>query len=158
MDGYEVCKRLKADESTKDIPVIFLTARVQKEDIIKGFELGAVDYVIKPFSYNELNSRIKTHIELREKSKKLESIKGELESIIAERTLELKLTNDELQSANKKLLEANKRLEKFDKSKNEFVLLINHELRTPLNGILGQVNILKESLHEKNNLNIANSI
>lgn len=65
LDGFETCKRLKSIENTKDIPIIFLTAKVEPEDIIKGFELGAVDYITKPFNLYELKARIKTHIELK---------------------------------------------------------------------------------------------
>ena len=50
MDGYEVCKKLKEDPDTSDIPIIFVTAKVNHADIIRGFELGAVDYVLKPFN------------------------------------------------------------------------------------------------------------
>lgn len=64
-DGFQVCKRLKASHKTKDIPVIFLSARTETEDIVKGFELGAVDYVTKPFKKAELLARINTHLELR---------------------------------------------------------------------------------------------
>lgn len=66
LNGFEVCKRLKADEKTRDIPVIFITALTDKEDIIKGFELGAVDYVTKPFNPKELLARVKTHLELKQ--------------------------------------------------------------------------------------------
>lgn len=65
MDGYEVCERLKKSPETIDIPVIFLTARTQTEDVIKGFEIGAVDYVTKPFNASELVSRVFTHLELK---------------------------------------------------------------------------------------------
>jgi signal transduction histidine kinase len=65
MDGYEVCKTLKSSPETKDIPVIFLTAKAEKEDLIKGFELGAVDYVTKPFNAPELLARVKNHLELK---------------------------------------------------------------------------------------------
>ena len=65
MDGYETCRRLKASEDTRDIPVIFLTARTEAEDITKGFDVGAVDYVTKPFNYDELIARVKTHLELK---------------------------------------------------------------------------------------------
>ena len=64
MDGFEVCKLLKDDPRTKNIPVIFITAKNNVEDITKGFELGAVDYITKPFNYKELQARISTHIEL----------------------------------------------------------------------------------------------
>jgi len=65
MDGYEVCERLKKDFSSQQIPIIFLTAMTESEDIIKGFEAGGVDYVTKPFNPAELLARIKTHIEVR---------------------------------------------------------------------------------------------
>ncbi len=64
MDGYEVCEILKNSPITKDIPVIFLTARTETEDIIRGFELGGVDYITKPFSSTELLARIRTHLEI----------------------------------------------------------------------------------------------
>jgi len=65
MDGYEVCERLKEDFSARHIPVIFLTAKTDPEDIIKGFDMGGVDYVTKPFNSAELLARIRTHVELR---------------------------------------------------------------------------------------------
>ena len=65
MDGYEVCKRLKEDFSAKPIPIIFVTAKTDPEAIIKGFDMGGVDYVTKPFNSAELLARIKTHIDLR---------------------------------------------------------------------------------------------
>ena len=62
MDGFETCRRLKSSGATGDIPVIFLTARTETEDIVKGFELGAVDYVPKPFNTPELLARVHTHL------------------------------------------------------------------------------------------------
>jgi class 3 adenylate cyclase len=62
MDGFETCKRLKSSEATSDIPVIFLTARTETSDIVQGFELGAVDYVSKPFNPPELLARVNTHL------------------------------------------------------------------------------------------------
>ena len=58
LDGYEVTRALRANEDTKDIPIILLTARVQEEDVDKGFEAGADDYLRKPFSPQELRSRV----------------------------------------------------------------------------------------------------
>ncbi|MBE0673505.1 MAG: response regulator [Bacteroidales bacterium] len=65
MDGYEVCERIKANLNTKHIPVIFLTAKTETKDIVKGFDVGGVDYVTKPFKKVELLARVKTHIELK---------------------------------------------------------------------------------------------
>lgn len=65
MDGYEVCRKLKADPCTQHIPVIFITAKDSEEDQITGFETGAVDYVTKPFSPVIVKARVKTHVELK---------------------------------------------------------------------------------------------
>ena len=62
ISGYEVCEELKKDPTTKDIPIIFLTAKHESEDIVKGFKLGAVDYIIKPFNKDEILVRISTQI------------------------------------------------------------------------------------------------
>ena len=65
MDGFEVCTILKSQENTRDIPIIFLTAKVGSEDILRGFELGAVDYITKPFNSHELIARVNTHLKLK---------------------------------------------------------------------------------------------
>lgn len=72
MDGFEVCKQLKKDPRTSKIPIMFLSAKDQINDIKKGFELGAVDYITKPFNPIELLSRIQTHLRLREYEQNLE--------------------------------------------------------------------------------------
>lgn len=64
-DGYEVCELLKAEEETKDIPVVFLTAKADVEDKIRGFELGAVDYITKPFNLVEIATRVETQLNLK---------------------------------------------------------------------------------------------
>jgi CheY-like chemotaxis protein len=71
MDGYEVCRRLKADASTRDIPVIFLTAMTEVEDETRGFSVGAVDYIHKPFSPPVVMARVQTHLNLRETREQL---------------------------------------------------------------------------------------
>ena len=65
IDGFEVCSVLKTMENTKDVPIIFLTARTDQDSILKGFEIGGVDYVTKPFSEKELLVRISTHLDLK---------------------------------------------------------------------------------------------
>jgi phosphoserine phosphatase RsbU/P len=64
MDGFETCQRLKSNPAWRDIPVIFLTAKTETADIVRGFELGAVDYVAKPFNAHELLARVRTHLQL----------------------------------------------------------------------------------------------
>src|SRR5271169_309108 len=71
MDGYEVCHHLKANAQTRDIPVIFLTGKTESEDETRGFEVGAVDYVHKPFSPTVVKARVRTHLTLRATSQQL---------------------------------------------------------------------------------------
>ncbi len=91
MDGYEVCRRLKADEQVQHIPIIFVTAKTEVEDETLGFELGAVDYITKPFSIPVVKARVKAHLELKIlrdveaiQRSKLETVLGMLNSELAE--------------------------------------------------------------------------
>jgi len=77
--GFEVCRQLKNDSRYKDIPVIFVTARITQNDILEGFESGGVDYITKPFNNLELAARVKNHIELSENRKKLKLQNEQLE-------------------------------------------------------------------------------
>lgn len=79
MDGYEVCRRIKQDPLIEKVPVIFLTARTETEDIVKGFELGAVDYVKKPVNKYELLARVRTHLSLSKTMIELSIAKDDLE-------------------------------------------------------------------------------
>jgi two-component system sensor histidine kinase/response regulator len=72
MDGFEVCKRIKENPDTKEVSVIFLTAKADFQSIIQGFETGAVDYITKPYNRKELLMRVKTHITLQMQRKQLE--------------------------------------------------------------------------------------
>lgn len=139
IDGYEVCRQLKANEGTRKIPVIFLTSRTDRKDIIKGFQSGAQDYVSKPFDIEELISRVNTHLELKQIREELESVNMSLEEQVAIRTRELN-------EANHKLEKAMKDLEVLDVSKTEFLQMLSHEIRTPLNGIINPLMLLKDTM------------
>ena len=78
MDGFEACRHLKEDAKTRDIPIIFLTAKIETEDIVHGFSLGAVDYVTKPFNPTELLSRVQTHLQLKTAREKLADLADKL--------------------------------------------------------------------------------
>ncbi|MBL9175489.1 MAG: hybrid sensor histidine kinase/response regulator [Verrucomicrobiales bacterium] len=77
MDGIEVCRRLQEDPLTARIPVIFLTASTEMEHLVRGFEVGAVDYVTKPFNPPELLARVRTHVELRQARERLREMNDE---------------------------------------------------------------------------------
>lgn len=94
MDGYEVCRRLKANLHTRDIPVIFLTARADMEDERLGLELGAVDYITKPISPPILLARVATHLALKASADFLRDKSAYLEREVALRTLEVQAIQD----------------------------------------------------------------
>ncbi|OQX16291.1 MAG: hypothetical protein BWK76_11825 [Desulfobulbaceae bacterium A2] len=90
MDGFEVCRRLKADERTRDIPVIFISILEDERDKVQAFREGAVDYITKPLQPEEVLARIQTHLRLRELTERLEQK-------VVERTEELSIANQRLQ-------------------------------------------------------------
>ncbi len=83
MDGYEVCRRLKANPLTRDVPVIFVSAASETDEKVRGFEMGAVDFVTKPYQRNELLARVRTHLELNH-------LRNNLDDLVEARTAELK--------------------------------------------------------------------
>ena len=104
MDGYEVCKHLKSDDTTSSIPVIFLSALEDERDKLKAFEAGGVDYVTKPIHASEVLARIGIHlslrhaqIELEERNAELEAIRATLEERVKERSADLERINARLQ-------------------------------------------------------------
>ncbi len=128
IDGFEVCKLIRKNPRLRDLPVIFLTAMVEPEDIVKGFDAGGQDYLTKPFNSQELLARVNTQLELKHSRDKLKHINKWLEDEVEKRTIELK--------------EANNKLLQLDKAKTEFLNIINHEIRTPLIGIKGAIDII----------------
>ncbi len=109
MDGYEVCSRLKADSRSCDIPVIFLTAMSQEEDETKGLDLGAVDFILKPFSMPIVRARVDVALKLKremdqrlELSAKLHELNQDLEQRVAEKTEHLRQAHDQLKESEKK--------------------------------------------------------
>lgn len=96
MDGYEVCRRIKNDEATRHIPIIFVTARSEVEDEMLGFQLGAADYITKPVSPPIVHARVRAQLALADQRR-------HLEQLVSERTSELELSNRQLEYSNKKL-------------------------------------------------------
>ena len=94
MDGYEVCRRLKADIATGDIPVIFLTAKNQVEDEQMGFDVGCVDYISKPISTPIVLARLKTHLALKAAADFLRDQNHYLETEVKRRTREVQVVQD----------------------------------------------------------------
>ena len=92
MDGFEVARRLRAEPATREVPVIFVSAVTETEEKVQGFELGAVDFVTKPYQREELLARVRTHLELTR-------LRSHLEDLVAERSAELKASERKLRSS-----------------------------------------------------------
>ncbi|MCP4345951.1 MAG: response regulator [Desulfobacterales bacterium] len=142
--GYEVCEKLKADELTRDIPVIFISALNEVTDKVKGFCLGGVDYITKPFQIDEVLARVKTHLDLRNLQKKLQEKANELHR--AKKTIEA--ANRTLEERVRKELEKRRKQQELLIHKSKLESLgtlaagIAHEINQPLSGIaMGVENI-----------------
>ncbi|MDJ0984488.1 MAG: response regulator [Desulfobacterales bacterium] len=93
IDGYEVCRQLKANPATAEIPVIFLSALTETKDKVQGLDLGAVDYVTKPFQPDEVIARVNTHLTIYRLNKKLQEANDLLEERVKKRTTQLEELN-----------------------------------------------------------------
>ena len=118
IDGFETCKQLKADEATREIPVIFMTALAEIEEKVKGFRYGAVDYITKPIQPAEVLARIKTHLTIQSLQR-------------------------DLRQKNRELSAALEREQELNRLKSRFVSMISHEFKTPLTTILLSNNLLQ---------------
>jgi two-component system, sensor histidine kinase and response regulator len=126
MDGFEVCKTIKANPETREIPIIFITAKDETEDIIKGFSMGAVDYIVKPFRAEEVCTRVQTQIKNQAFQR------------------ELILKNIRLMEMDKEVRDKNQRLESLNELKDKFIGIAAHDLRNPLSSIKGFSEMLQE--------------
>jgi signal transduction histidine kinase len=112
MDGFEICRQLKANKVTREIPVIFMSALSETVDKVKGFEVGGVDYVTKPFQQEEVLARIQAHLTIRRQQQHIQAQKALLE-------------------------EKNEQLSELDAMKDKFFSIISYNLRSPFLNLLG---------------------
>ena len=153
MDGYEVCSRLKADQQTQDIPIIFLSARDDELGKVKAFSVGGVDYITKPFQVNEVLARVKHQIQIRQLQRQLqqqnlqlqqevsdrltaqtqlENLNQQLEIQVEQRTAELKKRNEQLLDLQGRLEEALTHEQSLNTLKSQLIATVSHEFNTPL--------------------------
>jgi C4-dicarboxylate-specific signal transduction histidine kinase len=142
LSGYDTCKQLQANELTRDIPIIFISAMDGTEDKLDGFRAGAVDYVAKPFQTEEVLARVKTHVHLyriqqhleslvEARTRELNALNTELEDRVLDRTAELTRTMDKLTRTQTELIQSAKLA-----SLGFMVAGVAHELNTPVGNAL----------------------
>ncbi len=139
IDGFETCRRLKADANAKDIPVIFMTALSDIEHKVKGLQIGAVDYITKPFDFSEVLARINVHLALR-------SAQVQLINEVAER----KQIQKQLQQTLKELKKTQTQLIQNEKmsSLGQLVAGVAHEINNPVNFIYGNITHAEEYIQD----------
>lgn len=96
VDGYSICQQLKAEPKTADIPVIFLSALSSPVDVVKGFQVGGVDYITKPFHVEEVLIRVANHLTLKAATREIQELNSQLEARVRERTQQLEIANAQL--------------------------------------------------------------
>lgn len=136
MNGYEVCQRLKAHESTRSVPVIFLSAMDDVLDKVKAFQAGAVDYVTKPFQTEEILARVQTHLTIRALQTRLQA-----------QNIQLRATVEELQQTQAQLVQQEKMA-----SVGQLVAGVAHEINNPISFIAGNLQPAKEYVQSLVNL------
>lgn len=134
IDGFETCCKLKSDSATQDIPIVFMTALSEITDKVKGFTLGAVDYITKPFQQPEILARIQVQLKLRSLAKQLAEQNQILEQRVTERTVELQDALTELQQAQIQLIQSEKM-----SSLGQLVTGVASQIKNPVNFIYGNL-------------------
>ncbi len=127
IDGFETCRRLKASNSAQEVPVIFMTALSDVADKVKGFNLGAVDYITKPFQQEEVLARVNLHLKLRDLSKKIEHL-------VEQRTIKRTNTVSQLQQSQIQLIQGEKM-----STLGQLVAGVAHEINNPVGFIDGNL-------------------
>ena len=140
INGFETCRRLKENQITKDIPVIFMTALADPIDKVKGLTLGAVDYITKPIQQEEVLARIRVHLQLRH-------LNQTLEAQVAQRTAHLTEALEKLKQTQLQLVQSEKL-----SSLGQLVAGVAHEINNPVNFIYGNLNPARDYVQDLMNL------
>lgn len=157
MNGFEVCQIIRKKYSLFELPVLFLTALRETDELVQGFEAGGNDYLPKPFKRDELIARIKTLVKLK-KLTKANSVLQEAILIKNNSLGKLRMEIAERNRIERELIRAKEAADDANHFKSEFIANMSHEIRTPMNAILGFSELLKKRLSDEKNLQYADAI
>jgi len=166
MDGFETAALIRKLKRSRDTPIVFLTGAVEDESMLRGYEVGAVDYILKPVDPDILKSKVAVFVDLYGKrmqlrtqvmqqktaGRELSKAKETLEAQIRERTASLIVTNDRLREevemrrqVEEELHKAKQVAEAASRAKSEFLANMSHEIRTPMNAVIGMTELALET-------------
>lgn len=141
MDGLETCRRLKANPATQTIPVIFMTAMTDLSYKVEAFSMGAVDYIVKPFQFEEVLARVNTHLQIY-------TLTHHLEQAVSTRTTELAASLTREQKLAQELENALDKERELGQLKSQILRVVSHEFRTPLS-VISQSAALLENFYPR---------
>jgi DNA-binding response OmpR family regulator len=149
LDGFEICRMIKQNPNWNKIPIIFVTARVDRESVVKGFDSGGEDYLTKPFNSMELLARVRLHIELKRSREELIDLNHRLKDTVSIQAQEIDASTQDLIEINRQLTQSNEELKRIEIAKQNFFKVLGNEVGNSLHDITGMLQVIKYRVDSK---------
>lgn len=149
LDGFEICRIIMENPNWNKIPIIFVTARVDRESVVKGFDSGGEDYITKPFNSLELLARVRLHIELKRSREELIDLNHRLKDTVSIQEQEITASSQDLIAINRELSKSNEELKRIEIAKQNFFKVLGNEVGNSLHDITGMLQVIKYRVDSK---------